>query len=247
MLKALIIDDEPACVETLQIMLGKKLADDVQVVATTTDVEEASALVAAHRPDIVFLDIEMPGMSGIEWLQSLPRIDFQVIFTTAHEQYAIKAIRLNALDYLTKPISLEELEMAVQKSQRNKAVLDKADIQLLLERLKPGSARRIAIASGTVTHFVPVSEIIRAESQSNYSIVYFTNRPKQVITKTLKELEEQLSDYHFLRVHHSHLVNLDYVIGYKNQDSGYLVMHGNEIVEISRRKKQEVLQRLNRL
>lgn len=247
MFKALIIDDEPACVETLRIMLEKKFSEEVRVVAATTAVEEAAVLVAAHKPDIVFLDVEMPGMNGIEWLQSLSRIDFQVIFTTAHEHYAIKAIKLNALDYLTKPISLEELAAAIQKSERNRAVLEKGQIQDLLDRLKTGTVKRISISSGSVTHFVPVNEIVRAESQSNYSIVYFTNRPKQVITKTLKELEEQLSDHHFLRVHHSHLVNLDYVIGYKNQDSGYLVMHGNEIVEISRRKKQEVLQRLNRL
>ncbi|MET0391578.1 MAG: LytTR family DNA-binding domain-containing protein [Chitinophagaceae bacterium] len=248
MLKALIIDDEQPCVETLRIMLEKKFAEDVQVVAATTAVSEGSALVATHRPDIVFLDIEMPGMSGIEWLQSLSRIDFQVIFTTAHEQYAIKAIKLNALDYLTKPIGLDDLEAAIQKSKRNRSVLDKSEVQLLLEQLKPGGAsRKIAIASGTVTHFIPVSEIVRAESQSNYSTVYFINRPRQVITKTLKELEEQLSDPRFLRIHHSHLVNLDHVIGYKNQDSGYLVMQGNEIIEISRRKKQEVLQRLNKL
>jgi two-component system, LytTR family, response regulator len=247
MLKALIIDDEPACVETLRIMLEKKFSEEVRVVAATTAVEEAAVLVAAHKPDIVFLDVEMPGMNGIEWLQSLSRIDFQVIFTTAHEHYAIKAIKLNALDYLTKPISLEELAAALQKSVRNRAALEKGQIQDLLDRLKTGTVKRISISSGSVTHFVPVNEIVRAESQSNYSVVYFTNRPKQVITKTLKELEEQLGDHHFLRVHHSHLVNLDYVIGYKNQDSGYLVMHGNEIVEISRRKKQEVLQRLNRL
>lgn len=247
MLKALIIDDEQPCVETLQIMLEKKFAGQVQVVAATTSVASATALLAEHHPDIVFLDIEMPEMTGIEWLQSLPRIDFQVIFTTAHEQYALKAIKLNALDYLTKPIGLEDLETALQKSQRNRAVLEKAEIQQLLEQLKPGAARRIAIASGTVTHFVPVSEIVRAESQSNYSTVYFINRPRQVITKTLKELEEQLGDTRFLRVHHSHLVNLDHVIGYKNQDSGYLVMQGNEVIEISRRKKQEVLQRLNKL
>lgn len=247
MLKALIIDDEPACVETLQLMLEKKFSHEVEVAATVTQVAKATDLVTAHRPDIVFLDVEMPGMSGIEWLQSLPRIDFQVVFTTAHEQYAIKAIRLNALDYLTKPISLDELDAAIRKSQRNRAALDKGQVQLLLDQLKTGTSRKISITSGSVTHFVPVTEIVRAESQSNYSMVYFTNRPKQLITKTLKELEEQLGDQHFLRVHHSHLVNLDYVIGYKNQDSGYLVMHGNDIVEISRRKKQEVLQRLNKL
>ncbi len=245
MLKAIIIDDEQSCVETLQLMLTKKFTAQVEIVATTSTPSEGIALINEHEPDILFLDVEMPEMTGIELLQSLPHIHFNVIFTTAHQHYALQAIKLNALDYLTKPISLDELTVAVNKCISKQKKEDNLLINNFLHQLKSNAVKKIAIPTGTTTQFVPVNEIVRVESASNYSIIYFINRPKQTVTKTLKDLEEQLTPHNFLRVHHSHLVNLDHVIGFKNQDSGYVIVHGNEVIEISRRKKQEVMERLN--
>lgn len=247
MLKAIIIDDEQTCIETLQLMLAKKFASQIDVVATSITPSEGIALIKEHEPDLLFLDVEMPQMTGIELLQSLPNIDFNVIFTTAHQHYALQAIKLNALDYLTKPISLDDLTIAVNKCISKQKKEENQLMHSFLNQLKSNAVKRISIPTGSTTQFVPINEIIRVESASNYSIIYFTNRPKQTVTKTLKELEEQLTPHNFLRVHHSHLVNLDHVIGFKNQDSGYVIVYGNEVIEISRRKKQEVLEKLNSL
>jgi two-component system LytT family response regulator len=249
MLKCLIIDDEPSCVATLQLMLEKKFADQVTIVAVTTQAREAATLISTHKPDLVFLDVEMPQMSGLDLLQSLDEINFQVVFTTAHQHYALQAIKLNALDYLLKPISLDELGDAIKKCETRRPNYDSGLIQSFIQQLKPGhaSVKRIAIPSNDTTQFVPVTEIVRVESQSNYSTIYFVARPKMVVAKTLKEFEEQLIPFDFLRVHQSHLINLEHVIGYKNQDGGYVIMLGNDAIEISRRKKQEVMQRLNAL
>lgn len=247
MLKCIIVDDEPSCIETLQLMLGKKFADTVQVAATALSPADALLLIQQHRPDLVFLDVEMPQMSGIELLQSFDQINFQVVFTTAHQHYALQAIKLNALDYLLKPISLDELSEAIRKAVSRKANYDPGMLYSFLQQLKPGNTqvKRIAIPSNDTTQFIPINDIVRIESNSNYSTVYFISRPKLLEAKTLKEFEDQLLAYDFLRVHQSHLINLAHVVGYKNQDGGYVIMHGNEPVEISRRKKQEVMQRLN--
>jgi len=244
MLKVIIIDDEQNCVQTLQLMLKKKFATQVEVVACTNKPADGIKLLTENEIDILFLDVEMPGMSGIELLQQLQVINFNVIFTTAHLHYALKAIKLNALDYLTKPISLDELTVAINKCIDNKKKAENQLVSQFLQQLKTNTVKKIGIPTGTVTQFVPVNEIVRIESQSNYSIIYFINRPKQTVTRTLKDMEEQLAPYNFIRVHHSHLVNFDHVIGYKNQDSGYIIVYGNEIIEISRRKKQEVMERL---
>jgi two-component system LytT family response regulator len=246
MLKCLIIDDEQSCVDTLQLILQKKFMGQVEILAVTTKPREAAKLISQHMPDLVFLDIEMPGMTGIELLQSLGEANFQVIFTTAHQHYALQAIKLNALDYILKPVSLEELTVAIKKCLARKATDGSSLINTFLQQIKPGNntIKKIAIPSADTTQFVPVNEIVRIESQSNYSMVYFVSRPKLLVSRTLGDFESQLEPFNFLRVHHSHLINLEHVIGYKNTDGGYVIMQGNDAVEISRRKKQEVIQRL---
>lgn len=244
MLKAIIIDDEPSCIDTLQLMLQKKFTTEVKIVGTTTSPSAGIQLIEKHQPNIIFLDVEMPEMTGIELLQSLNNINFNVVFTTAHQHYAIQAIKLNALDYLTKPINLTELDIAIKKCSSKQSQNNNQQLNHFLQQYNGNTIHKISLTMGTATQFVPINEIVRIESQSNYSTIYFTNKSKQLVTKTLKDLEEQLAPHNFLRVHHSHLINIEHVIGYKNQDSGYLIMQGNEVVEISRRKKQEVLQRL---
>ncbi len=249
MLTCLIIDDEQPCVETLEVILKRKFSGQVAVLATTTQPRDAASLIQEYQPDLLFLDVEMPHMTGVELLRSLDVINFQVIFTTAHQQYALDAIKLNALDYLLKPVSVDELATAINKCISRKQQQGSDLVSAFLKQMKPNGApvKRIPIASNDTTQFVPVNEIIRIESQSNYSVIYFTTRPKLLVAKTLKEFEEQLLPHDFIRIHNSHLINLEHVIGYKNVDGGYLIMHGNEVIEISRRKKLEVMQRLNKL
>ena len=249
MLTCLIIDDEQPCVDTLELILKMKFPELIKVLASTTKPKQAAGLIEAHQPDILFLDVEMPNMTGVELLRSLDHINFQVIFTTAHQQYALDAIKLNALDYLLKPISVGELSVAINKCISRKQQQGSDLVNAFLQQMKPAgnTVKRIPIPSNDTTQFVPVNEIIRVESQSNYSNIYFTSRPKLLVAKTLKDFEDQLLPFGFIRVHNSHLINLEHVIGYKNVDGGYIIMQGNEVIEISRRKKQEVLQRLNKL
>ncbi|MCW3121089.1 MAG: two component transcriptional regulator, LytTR family [Flavipsychrobacter sp.] len=249
MLTCLIIDDEQPCVDTLELILKMKFPELVKVLASTTKPKLAAGLIDTHQPDILFLDVEMPNMTGVELLRSLDHINFQVIFTTAHQQYALDAIKLNALDYLLKPISVGELSVAINKCISRKQQQGSDLVNAFLQQVKPAAntIKRIPIPSNDTTQFVPVNEIIRVESQSNYSNIYFTSRPKLLVARTLKEFEDQLLPFGFIRVHNSHLINLEHVIGYKNVDGGYIIMQGNEVIEISRRKKQEVLQRLNKL
>lgn len=249
MLSCIIIDDERPCVETLRLMLEIKFFDLVRVAATTTNPAEAVALINGHRPDLLFLDVEMPHITGIELLQSFHEQPFYTVFTTAHQQYALPALKSNALDYLLKPIDVTELGLALAKCGRLKKDAGKQNMNPQIETVTANvtASKKVALPSGNSVQLVPATEIIRIESLSNYSIVFFTDRPKFTIARTLKEFEEQLSPFAFLRVHHSHLINLEHVIGYKNTDSGYVIMKGNDIIEISRRKKQEVLQRLNAL
>jgi two-component system LytT family response regulator len=249
MLKCLIIDDEQSCVDTLTLMLQKKFSDQVTITGSTTDPSLAKQLIKDHDPDLLFLDVEMPMMTGVELLNSLDHIRFQVVFTTAHQQYALQAIKHNALDYLLKPIGVDELAEAIKKCIDRNQHQGSELVQAFLQQIKPGnmSVKKVPIPSNETIQFVPVKEIIRIESQSNYTTVYFTNRVKLVVAKTLKDFEDQLISYGFLRVHHSHLVNLEHVVGYKNTDGGYIIMQGNEVIEISRRKKQEVLKRLSEM
>ena len=247
MITSIIIDDEQPSVEALVSIITKKFSDALQVVATTNHAANVQELINLHNPDLIFLDIEMPHMNGIELLQSLVQINFDVIFTTAHEHYALQAIKLNAIDYLLKPINVNELSTAINKVIGNKRHTNNNMVQSFLDQMKKNNtaAKKIALPSNNTVQFVQVNEIIRIESQSNYSIIYFIDRPKLTIAKTLKEFEEQLQSFNFLRVHHSHLINMEHIVGYKNVDSGYLIMKGNDIIEISRRKKHEVFQRLN--
>ncbi len=249
MLTCIIIDDEQPCINALQVMIEKKLAHILKISGTIDNPLAAAAMIELNKPDIVFLDVEMPVLDGINLLSSLPGIDFQVIFTTAHQHYALQAIKLNAIDYLLKPIDINELTAAVEKCVKRKNEQSNYMLNQLLDQFKNNNAptKKISLPDGNTYQLVSIKEIVRIEAESNYSIVYFQDKTKKVVTKTLKDFEDQLSVHNFLRVHHSHLVNLDYVIGYKNQENGYIIMQGNIIIEISRRKKQEVLQRIQSL
>jgi len=249
MLTCIIVDDEQPCINALQVMIEKKLPDILKISGTVNDPLAAGATIELHKPDIVFLDVEMPALNGISLLAGLSRIDFQVIFTTAHQHYALQAIKLNAIDYLLKPIDIIELTAAVDKCVKRKSELSGYMLSHLIDQFKINNSlsKKISLPNGNTYQLVSIKEIVRIEAESNYSTVYFQDKTKQVVTKTLKDFEDQLSAHNFLRIHHSHLINLDYVIGYKNQENGYIIMQGNISIEISRRKKQEVLQRIQSL
>jgi len=199
-----------------------------------------------HHPQIVFLDIEMPGMNGFEMLEKLPAIDFEIIFTTSYDQYAIKAIRFSALDYLLKPIDREELQKAVQKVIERSHHPFPQQLEILLQKIHQpiSSAQKIALPSMEGLQMIDVNSIISCASDSNYTIFFIRNKKKIVVSRTLKEIEEMLEEYPFLRVHNSYLINLNEIDKYIKGEGGYLVMSDGSNIDVSRSKKETLLNKL---
>jgi two-component system LytT family response regulator len=244
MIKAILIDDEKHCRETLSIQL-EKYCPDVQLLAQCSSAAEGLQAIARHSPDVVFLDVEMPQMNGFEMLGQLSPIPFEVIFTTGYDAYAIKAIRFSALDYLLKPIDKEELKKALAKvSQKNSHKLtDQLDV--LLEKLhnKQSPLQKIALPTGDGFELVPLENILHCESDSNYTHIVLKNGRKILVSRTLKEIEELLEGYSFVRVHHSHLVNLNEITRYIRGEGGYVVMSNNTSIAVSRSRKDALLKK----
>jgi len=245
MIKAVIVDDEPFCCSSLVILL-ERYCPEVKVAGIYYSGDDALHALPEQKPQIVFLDIEMPGMNGFEMLEQLPAINFEIIFTTSYDEYAIKAIRFSALDYLLKPIDKEELKTAVQKViQRSHAPLPQ-QLEILLQKIHQpvSSAQKIALPSMEGLQMIDVNSIISCASDSNYTVFILKNKKKITVSRTLKEIEEMLEVYSFLRVHNSYLVNLQEIDRYVKGEGGYLVMSDGSNIDVSRSKKETLLNRL---
>ncbi len=244
-IRAIIIDDEAGNRENLQRMLERHCGN-VQVLAVAASAIEGIDAISTHSPDLVFLDIEMPHANGFELLESLPRIDFEVIFVTAFDHYAIRAIKFCALDYLLKPIDLLELKVAVEKvSEKLQRARENESMEIFMQnRRNPQQVKKIALPTADKVDFVAVNEIVRCQGESNYTHIFLANGKKILVSRTLKEYEELLSEYNFLRVHQSHLVNVAEVKTYVKRDGGYIVMSDGAEVSVSKQKKEAVLTRL---
>lgn len=244
-IRAIIIDDEAGNRENLQRMLERHCGN-VQVQAVAASAIEGIDAIGTHSPDLVFLDIEMPHANGFELLESLPRIDFEVIFVTAFDHYAIRAIKFCALDYLLKPIDLLELKVAVEKvSEKLQRARENESMEIFMQnRRNPQQVKKIALPTADKVDFVAVNEIVRCQGESNYTHIFLANGKKILVSRTLKEYEELLSEYNFLRVHQSHLVNVAEVKTYVKRDGGYIVMSDGAEVSVSKQKKEAVLTRL---
>ena len=197
-------------------------------------------------PDVIFLDIEMPKMNGFEMLKEVGPMESKVIFTTAYDQFAIKAFRVSALDYLVKPIEGEELRQAVEKVLPGGGKEQhREQLELLLEKIQsPSQISRVAFPTQEGLEIVPREMILHAESHSNYTYLYFSDGCKLVVSKTLKEVEEILTGTEFLRVHHSHLINLHHVRKYVRGDGGYLILSDDTHINVSRSRKEKLLDAL---
>jgi two-component system LytT family response regulator len=245
MLNAIIVDDEPYCCEILAAMLETE-CPQVNVVSACNNAETAIAAIEKHSPEIVFLDVEMPRMNGFEMLEKLPSINFHIIFTTSYDQYALKAIRFSALDYLLKPVDREELKRAVQKAGDRVQVPIPQQLQLLLEKIKQPSQSINKIALPTIEglQMIAIDSIIYCESDDNYTRIYLKNKKKLLVTRSLKELEEMLESYSFLRIHRSYLANLNETEKYIKGEGGYLIMSDGSHVDVSKNRKELLLQKL---
>ena len=245
MIKAIIVDDEPHCCEVLSMLL-EKYCPEVEVETVCYSSVEAIELLSKASSKLVFLDIEMPHMNGFQLLEKLPAINFELIFTTSYDQYAIKAIRFSALDYLLKPIDREELQIAVRRAaQRLQSPLPQQFEILLQKLLHPGSpVSRIALPTMEGLQLIPIDSIISCTSSSNYTILSLKENQKLIVSRTLKEIEEMLDEHTFLRVHHSYLVNLNEIRKYIKGEGGSLIMSDGSSVDVSRSKKEQLMKKL---
>ena len=243
MIKAILIDDEVHCVDTLNILL-RDFCPEVQILLKCTSAKQGLEAIRKYNPDLVFLDIEMPTMNGFELLEQFDQIPFSVIFTTSYDQYAIKAIRFSALDYLLKPIDPKELVAAIHKIQIQNNPPSVEQFRMLLDQIqhKESGFSKIAVPTSEGFELIPAQDVVRCEADDNYTHLFLKNKKKVTACRTLKEMEEQLESFpSFLRVHHSYLVNLNEVTKYIRGEGGYLVMSDGSTVNVSRSRKDSLL------
>lgn len=243
MIKAILVDDEVHCLDTLSILL-KEYCPEVQILEQCGSAKYALAAIEKLKPSLVFLDIEMPAMNGFEMLQQFEDIPFAAIFTTSYDQYAIKAIRFSALDYLLKPIDPKELITAVHKVELQKNLPSNEQFQMLLNQVhhKETGFKKIAVPTLDGFELIPADQILRCEADDNYTHFFLKNKNKIVASRTLKEVEEQLEEFsHFVRVHHSYLVNINEVTKYVRGEGGYVIMSDGSTVNVSRSRKESLL------
>lgn len=245
-LKVVIIDDELNSLSVLK-MLIEKYCPDVQVIGEAGDARAGKKMIDECSPDIVFLDIEMPLASGFDLLDTLEQRNFQTIFVTAYDQYALRAIKYSALDYLLKPIGIDEFVAAVGKA-REKLNLQHphGTLDLLTSYLRKDLVpNKIAIPTAEGLEFVDANQVVRCEAHGNYTKMYLLGNKIHTITRSLKEYEKVLNGYNFLRVHHAHLINLGHIQKYVRGEGGYVIMTDGSMVDISKRKKGEFLARFS--
>ncbi|MCU4176873.1 LytR/AlgR family response regulator transcription factor [Carboxylicivirga sp. N1Y90] len=244
-ISAIVIDDEKNNRDHLNNLLSK-YCGNINVLGMACNATDGLNLIDQTKPQLVFLDIQMPAGSGFDLLSSIKERNFEVIFVTAYDQFAIKAIRFCAFDYLLKPINTLELQHAcnrvIDKIRKNR--LDTEEQIETFKINKQNQHKRIALPSAERLLFVDTSDIIRCKSESNYTQVYLRSGQKQLVSRTLKEFEDLLADEGFIRVHQSHLVNISEIQSYEKTEGGYLVMKDGTQISLSRMRRESVLEAL---
>jgi len=247
--KVVIVEDEVHQQERLRGLLDK-LVPEVAIAGVAPDIDSAYHLINAEKPELVFLDVMLPPYTGFDLLARFRTINFEIIFTTSFEEFAVKAFRLSAVDYLLKPVVEEELLQAVQKFIAKRGLnVASAHLDVLLSNLQNAGQhqKRIALPTFTGYVFVVVSDIVRCESDNTYTTFFLKDKRKIMISKTLKECESLLSDFAFFRVHHSNLINLDHIVEYQKGEGGVVKMIDGSSVDVSRRRKDEFLRMFRRV
>lgn len=242
---AVVIDDEQHSVSTLRWKL-ERYCPEIQLAGEYTDPVKGLEHLKRDPPDLLFLDVEMPRLNGFELLEELgDQIAFEVIFTTAYDEFGIRAIKFSALDYLLKPIQNAELKEAVEKYRRKGGSgMNATQLEVLFSNIREeikGRPMRIALATKESIEFVEPSAIIVCTSDSNYTQVFLADGRRKLLSRTLKEFEELLTGFNFFRTHHSHLVNLRHIKEYVRTDGGYLIMSNKMNIPVARSKKEELL------
>lgn len=238
MLSLVIIDDEPKARSTIRDILALS-EQKIEVVGEAGDVQSARELILQKRPELILLDINLPDGTGFDLLKKFETIDFKVIFITAHEEYAVRAFRFSALDYILKPIAASDLIIAVEKAGESiKSEKTEEKFKAFLANLE--KINKIVLRTVESIHIINLDNIVRCESDINYTTFYLTNGEKLLVSKTLKEYDEMLVPSGFFRTHQSHLVNLDHINRYDKGEGGHLIMDDDSLVPVSSRKREQL-------
>lgn len=250
MIRAIIIDDEQHCSNRLTDLLNRFCKQAVTIAGTFKNVDDAVAGINTLKPDLVFLDIQLHDQTGFDLLERISQIDFEVIFTTAYDNYAIQAFKFSAVDYLLKPIDPDDLVQSVGKLQKifhQRELTEKFDA--LLHNIKTADtlSKKITVATSKGLLFLQVSDITRCQSDVNYTTIYLKDKQQIVVAKTLKEFEDMLSDHNFFRIHNSHLINMDCIKSYHKGKGGYVTLIDNTSLEVSTRRRDLFLKRVEEM
>ncbi len=248
MIKTLIVEDEQKSREMLAAIIQKN-CPEIEIIGLAKNVKEGVELIKSHHPELVFLDISMPDGSGFDMLEQVAGYKFELIFATASDQHAVRAIKFSACDYLLKPIDIEELKLAVDKVvSKKKTTPNMENLQFLIQHLKRADEnfQKITLPTGNAYEIVNIKDIIRCEADGSYTNFYLADKRKLMISVGLKHYEELLPEMDFIRVHHHHLINMHHVVRFLKEDGGYAVMSDGSKIEISRRKKEAFMEKLNK-
>lgn len=243
MIRTIVLDDEPMARDAILALLDR-FCPEVEVIGVAGDIEAGVRLIRQNKPELLILDIHLTDGTSFDLLERLGNDQYKIIFITAFEEYAITAFKFSAMDYILKPVNPDELVAAINKVHDS---LDKESMTRRMEilfqslNIKSGEGRKIALRTSSSVHIVDLSDIIRCQSDKNYTQFYLTTGDPVVVSKTLKEFEELLVPYHFVRVHQSHLVNLNHIRRYDKVEGGLLILSNNSQVPVSLRKKDELM------
>lgn len=242
MLQAVIIEDEGDAVSLLKNII-RSYCDGVTIIGNADNAQDGTVLIKRVQPDIVFLDIQLKNGTGFDLLRMIGKINFQIVFITAYDQYAIDAFKVNAVDYILKPYSPRDIKEAMVRVRNRKQNISSGDglIDLLEAKNKDSDPNTIVISNHHDLLVINTDDIIRIEADRSYSNVHLADGTKEYISKSLREMEERLSPDGFIRTHKSHLVNLNCIVKYAADSNGVLVLSNGEIIPVSRRKKKEVI------
>lgn len=247
-IRTIIIDDELSCTETLTMEL-EMFCPQVEVIATCNSASDGLKEITAQSPDLVFLDIEMPWMNGFELLQQINQINFEVIFVTAYDQFALKAFKFSAVDFLLKPVKKADLIAAVSKVEdRLQKNLTTEHIEALLSNMQflHHEINSIAVPTQEGIEFIPVDDIIYCSADNNYTFIHKQEGSPLLLSKSLKQIESMLSAYPFVRIHQSHLINMKHIRKYIRGSGGYVIMSNGQQLAVARARKDDIINWMNK-
>jgi two-component system LytT family response regulator len=245
MVRSIIVDDEQKSRESLRILL-QDFCENVEICALCQNVAEGIEAIHQHHPDVVFLDIQMQRETGFDLLAKIDPVNFEVIFTTAHSEYAIKAFKFSAIDYLLKPIDIDDLHKALAKVEQKQNQNISGRLEHLIQNLKSTTPENYKLALPTTDGlvFIKLNDILYCEASSNYTEIYTFNKNKYIVSRTLKQYEDLLGEHNFFRIHNSYLINLNAIKKYVRGEGGYVILENDVSLDVSKRKKDAFLSRI---